>query len=125
MTSAEFWLLMERLWTHKVPLNPQQEAAVLQYLRERLSINSIEDFKKIAERLNPKPEPKPNWLRRLFTPKVIRGLKFGLYAALAYLLVAAIHDSTVSPTPINSGTGICDTAAGVVPLSISVKSRMV
>ncbi len=114
MTEAEFWELIRRVWEQGIPLNEAQKEAMREYLRSRMSPESIRAFERDwVPRRRPPPRP---WWRRLFSPK---NLRFGGYAALLYLLVAAIHDGTVGPPPISSGSGPCNPGAGTVSLYAS------
>lgn len=112
MTEAEFWQLLKRLWGKNVPLNPTQRAALLESIRARMSEGSARSFEEVLRSL--KPPTKPPWWKRVFSPK---NLRIAGYAALFYLLVAAIYDANVDPPTISSGTGICNTAAGTVAVA--------
>ena len=113
MTEAEMWELIRRAREQGIPLNDAQKRAIEEYLRGRLSPQSAKDF---AEDFasKPKPAPRPPWWKRLPWKNAARGT---VYAALAYLLIAAVHDRTVKHVPIAGGKGPCNIAAGQIKMS--------
>jgi hypothetical protein len=108
MTEAEMWELIRRAREQGIPLNETQKQAIREYLKGKLSPDSIRDFEKdfIKPRPPGPPAPRPWYLRP------INLARFGVYAALAYLLVAAAADSFVEPKEMGGGTGVCNVAAG-------------
>ncbi|OIQ03916.1 MAG: hypothetical protein COS82_10520 [Zetaproteobacteria bacterium CG06_land_8_20_14_3_00_59_53] len=105
MTEAEIFELIRRSMEQGVPLNETQKEIVRQWIKQRLSAETAAGFKPLP----PEPPPTLPWWRNL---RILGRL--GLYGALAYLLIAALYDSTVTQPPIISGSGPCNVAAGSV-----------
>ena len=113
MTEAEFWELVRRAREQGIPLNETQKEAMRQFLRERLSPDSVTAFENdFVPPRPPPPEPPPWWK----TPK--GWFRLGGWTALIYLLIATLHDTTIGPPTIAGGAGPCNLAAGTVSLSV-------
>ncbi|MBI4396449.1 MAG: hypothetical protein HY548_05095 [Elusimicrobia bacterium] len=117
MTEAEFWELIQRA-REGVPLNETQKEAIRQYLKGRLSPDSVKAFEK--DFIPKNPPPSQPWWTRLFTWKNLGRL--GVYGALIYLLGAAIADRIVEPPQISGGSGPCKISAGTKPLHVNPSS---
>lgn len=72
-----------------------------------------------ATPLTPPPTPPPT---PPGTPTWMTAARVGVYAALAYLLIAAIADRQVDLVHVGGGAGPCATGVKGIPLSVSASS---